>query len=133
MNPLSSTRRQHLARLACIIVFALVCVLTGVCSRSCSFSGDVTVRASDTATAEPFYVTPPPTALPTAAPTAEPTPTAAPDQPVLAYVLNTSSRRFHLPTCSSVSTIKEKNRGDFTGTRQELIDQGYVPCGNCDP
>ena len=49
------------------------------------------------------------------------------------YVLNTSSRKFHLPTCDSVSTIKEKNRTYVTSTREELVAEGYTPCKACIP
>jgi DNA-entry nuclease len=51
----------------------------------------------------------------------------------LDYVLNTRSKKFHLPTCSGVSTMRETNRQDFTGTREELIAQGYEACGICKP
>ena len=50
-----------------------------------------------------------------------------------AYVLNTSSRKFHLPSCGGVGDIKESNRRDFTGTRDEIIAAGYEPCGRCKP
>ena len=49
------------------------------------------------------------------------------------YVLNTSSKRFHLPSCSSVDEMKPANREDFTGPREELIARGYKPCGRCNP
>lgn len=49
------------------------------------------------------------------------------------YVLNTNTKKFHLPTCKSVEDMKDKNKSEFTGDRQELIDQGYEPCGNCHP
>lgn len=49
------------------------------------------------------------------------------------YVLNTSSHKFHLPSCSSVETMSEKNREDYHGTREELLAQGYEPCGSCNP
>lgn len=49
------------------------------------------------------------------------------------YVLNTNSMRFHLPSCSSVDQMSEQNRQDFHGTRESLIEQGYEPCGNCNP
>ena len=49
------------------------------------------------------------------------------------YVLNTSSKRFHLPDCGSINTINSANRQNSTATRQELIDGGYSPCGSCDP
>lgn len=49
------------------------------------------------------------------------------------YVLNTGSKKFHLPDCSGVEKIKEENRKNYTGKRQALIDQGYAPCGICKP
>lgn len=49
------------------------------------------------------------------------------------YVLNTNTKKFHYPSCSSVSQMKAKNRKDFTGTREEIIAMGYDPCGNCHP
>ena len=49
------------------------------------------------------------------------------------YVLNTSSKKFHLPDCSGVESMSPSNRQDYTGSRQELIDQGYSPCGICKP
>ena len=49
------------------------------------------------------------------------------------YVLNTSSKKFHLPDCPSVGSMSEKNRQEYHGTREELIAQGYEPCGSCNP
>ena len=49
------------------------------------------------------------------------------------YVLNTNSKKFHLPDCSGVTSMSPENRQDYTGTRQSLIDQGYSPCGTCKP
>ena len=49
------------------------------------------------------------------------------------YILNTSSRKFHLPDCSGAASISADNRQDYTGPRQDLIDQGYSPCGICKP
>lgn len=49
------------------------------------------------------------------------------------YVLNTNSKKFHYEDCASAKKISEKNRQDYYGTREELIDMGYSPCGNCDP
>ncbi len=51
----------------------------------------------------------------------------------ITYVLNTSSQKFHLQTCSGAQKISESNRQEFIGDRQELIDLGYVPCGTCKP
>lgn len=49
------------------------------------------------------------------------------------YVVNKNTDRFHYPHCSSVSDMKEKNKWYYNGTRQMLIDKGYIPCGNCKP
>ena len=49
------------------------------------------------------------------------------------YVLNTSSKKFHWPDCPSVDSMSEKNRQEYHGTREELIAQGYEPCGSCNP
>ena len=51
----------------------------------------------------------------------------------VSYILNTSSKKFHLPDCSSAAGISEGNREEYTGDRQDLIDQGYAPCGVCKP
>lgn len=49
------------------------------------------------------------------------------------YVLNTNSKKFHWPDCSSVGKMKDKNRQDVDATRDEVISWGYVPCKNCNP
>lgn len=49
------------------------------------------------------------------------------------YVLNTNTRKFHKPTCASVDDIKESNRKDVVAARDDLIAQGYKPCGRCKP
>ena len=49
------------------------------------------------------------------------------------YVLNTSSKKFHLPSCSGAASIGEANRQDFSGSREELMNRGYDPCGTCKP
>ncbi len=49
------------------------------------------------------------------------------------YVLNTNTRKFHYPECSSVDRMSEKNKQTVTDTRDDVIAQGYDPCGNCNP
>lgn len=49
------------------------------------------------------------------------------------YVLNTNTMKFHYPTCSSVDDMKEKNKQIYTGSREEIINMGYVPCKRCNP
>lgn len=74
-------------------------------------------------------------AEPTIAPTIEPTvePAAEPTPASVTFVLNTSTHRFHRPDCSSVQDMKEKNRRDFTGPREDALAEGYKPCGRCNP
>lgn len=49
------------------------------------------------------------------------------------YVLNNKSMKFHIPDCSGVENIGKLNRKKYTGTREDLIDKGYKPCGTCNP
>ncbi|MBQ4616869.1 MAG: DNA/RNA non-specific endonuclease [Clostridia bacterium] len=58
----------------------------------------------------------------------------APSEPSpILYILNTASKKFHLATCGNAASIAAENRAEFEGHREELIEQGYTPCGNCDP
>lgn len=47
-----------------------------------------------------------------------------------AYIGNVNSKKFHLPTCSSLP--QEENRVYFA-TRGAAVDAGYAPCGLCKP
>ena len=49
------------------------------------------------------------------------------------YVLNTNTHKFHLPSCSSVDDMKDKNKILSKDSREEIIQQGYAPCGRCRP
>ena len=49
------------------------------------------------------------------------------------YVVNINTGKFHYPTCSSVKKMKESNKMFYTRMRDDLISQGYSPCGNCHP
>jgi len=49
------------------------------------------------------------------------------------YVGNKNSKKFHYVWCNSVGQMKEGNKYYYTGTREEMISQGYDPCGNCKP
>ncbi len=51
----------------------------------------------------------------------------------LTYVLNIKSKKFHHPECRGVRDMKEENKGDFYGSREDAISQGYKPCGTCKP
>lgn len=49
------------------------------------------------------------------------------------FVLNKNSKRFHSPDCKSTLNMKEENKEYYTGTREEMIQKGYKPCGSCKP
>lgn len=49
------------------------------------------------------------------------------------YILNTNTKKFHLPSCSSVDDMKVSNREEYHGTRDDLISMGYDPCMRCNP
>lgn len=49
------------------------------------------------------------------------------------YVLNNNTKKFHLPSCSSADDIKDSNREDYYGSREDLIERAYVPCKRCNP
>lgn len=49
------------------------------------------------------------------------------------YIVNINTNKFHQPNCSSVSSIKAKNRIDYFGMRDTLVSKGYQPCKKCNP
>lgn len=49
------------------------------------------------------------------------------------YILNTNSKKFHRPSCKLARDISEKNKKNYSGSREELINRGYKPCGSCKP
>jgi len=62
--------------------------------------------------------------------TGEPTGSSA---HAVTYILNTGSHKFHLPDCSSAEDISSSNKEESLQSRDELIDEGYEPCGRCKP
>lgn len=49
------------------------------------------------------------------------------------YVINTNSMKFHKEDCPSISSMNQANKKVATSTRDELISEGYSPCGICKP
>lgn len=49
------------------------------------------------------------------------------------FVLNTNTKKFHLPSCGNAEKIQKENKENFTGDRQQLVKNGYEPCGSCNP
>ena len=59
--------------------------------------------------------------------------TSAPVSTGTEYILNTNTKKFHYPSCSSVKQMKASNKKEYTGSRDNLIAQGYDPCKKCNP
>ena len=49
------------------------------------------------------------------------------------YVINVRTGKFHNPDCDAVSKMDEKNKQEYHGTRNSLIEEGYAPCKMCAP
>lgn len=58
------------------------------------------------------------------------TPLEAQQEP---FILNTSTHKFHRPTCRDVDKIAAENRSNVYDSRSNVIAQGYTPCGHCHP
>lgn len=56
------------------------------------------------------------------------TPTTTPAASTTGYIGNKNSKKFHLPSCSSLPAVH--NRVEFE-TRDDAIKAGYVPCKSC--
>lgn len=103
------------------------------------FEEATTVAPVQTTAPEPTEIatTVPATTDPPATEIIEEEETAAQTEPESAedghYILNTNTKKFHLPSCSSVKTIKDKNKQEYYGDREEVIAQGYKPCKRCNP
>lgn len=57
---------------------------------------------------------------------------AVPEDGDAPYIGNRNTKKFHYADCSSVEAMNEENKVDFY-SRDEAINDGYVPCKRCDP
>ena len=48
------------------------------------------------------------------------------------YVLNTNSKKIHLPDCSAVDNMSDSNKA-YTDDYDQAISEGYTPCKICNP
>lgn len=48
------------------------------------------------------------------------------------YIANSSSKKFHTPSCSYATKMKAENKREYS-SRQRLIAEGYEPCKSCNP
>lgn len=69
----------------------------------------------------------------TETPTVTVNPSTEVESAIADYIGNKKTEKFHYPNCSSVKKMNESNKYYFTGTREEIIAEGYEPCGNCNP
>ena len=82
---------------------------------------------TEPATADPVS----PDSSPEAGADQEAEPEAGPPPEITApYVLNTHTKKIHLPDCPSVTEMKESNRG-FCEDPEEMLAQGYTWCKRC--
>ena len=51
----------------------------------------------------------------------------------MTYILNTNTQKFHDPNCPGVAQMRDENRQEYTGSRDDLIAMGYEPCKQCNP
>lgn len=49
----------------------------------------------------------------------------------MTFVLNTNSKKIHLPDCRSVGDMAEHNKEECVTTLSELKGRGYTPSGRC--
>ncbi len=49
------------------------------------------------------------------------------------YIVNINTKKFHTPTCDAAKDIAPGNRKQYKGLRQNLVNNGYTPCGRCNP
>ena len=54
-------------------------------------------------------------------------------QTTASYVLNTSTMKFHRPSCRDVPRIATQNYATSSQSRADLISRGYSSCGHCNP
>ena len=49
------------------------------------------------------------------------------------FVLNTNSKKIHLPDCPGAKDISKKNRQDYCGSIEKLLLSGFSACKTCNP
>lgn len=114
--------KRSAARLVALLALVLLGLLLSGCGGAL---GTTTVRVTMPPAAAGFV-----RALPDAEQTpAEPDPESEGGEED--FVLNTNTRRYHDPSCSSVEDIKPENRWRHSGTREEIEAWGYVACKRC--
>lgn len=52
---------------------------------------------------------------------------------IKSYIVNTKSKKFHKEECSALKSTKSENVKSYRGDRENLINNGYTPCKQCNP
>lgn len=123
----SSQKKDSTVTTTTTVVTTTTAAETTTTTTKATTTTTTTTEATTTAAETTTAATEPP------APAQEETPAEQPAANVFTYVINTGSGIFRYPSCSSAKRISDANRSEYTGTRDDLIAQGYSPCGNCDP
>ena len=135
----SSQKKDSTVTTTTTVVTTTTAAETTTTTTKATTTTTTTTEATTTAAETTTAATEPPTEAPTEAPTDPPapaqeeTPAEQPAANVFTYVINTDSGIFHYPSCSSAKRISDANRSEYTGTRDDLIAQGYAPCEKCNP
>jgi hypothetical protein len=125
-----------------LLLLCLACLLWG-CSADIQPTQTTAVQPETTVSTEPTQTeTIPETTAATVPETTATVPTTsetfAPSTPQEVvgeptYIANTNTKKFHFPDCSSVADIYEENKQPFYGSRDQLLEAGFDPCGRCHP
>lgn len=54
------------------------------------------------------------------------------DDTTTTYIGNKNSKKYHISSCDSVSSMSDKNKVYFV-SEQKALESGYTPCQSCDP
>ena len=54
-------------------------------------------------------------------------------EPLLTYIVNSNTMKFHKEDCRHASSISDANRDVYVQRRSYLIRMGFDPCGTCKP
>jgi competence protein ComEC len=111
--------------------------ITWTFERNTNLQTNPTVQSTPTPAPTPS-LTPAPTLTPSPTPSPTPEITPAPPDPTPTpapangdnYIGNMRTLRFHYPDCHTLPN--EENR-TFFNTREDAINAGHTPCGNCKP
>jgi len=55
------------------------------------------------------------------------------EKQTVTYILNTNTKKIHMPDCSSAETIADNNRQESQETKEILEAEGYTSCQRCNP